>query len=121
MRVPLSRARSDLFRLAELVREAEDDTVVVLEARGGRESIAMVREARLTYLEDQVAQMQTQTSRPFTLAGSLTAAVDDDTLLTTLRELRQTWSTPVQPEATPAAAQPAARRKRHTRHDPGRH
>lgn len=94
VKVPLSSARSDLFKLAELVRQSRDATVVVLEGRGGLEPVALVREARLAYLEERVAQMDTSTAQPFSLAGSLASGVDDETLAASLLDLRRAWSKP---------------------------
>jgi hypothetical protein len=98
VKVPISSARSDLFKLAELVRQSRDATVVVLEGRGGIEPVALVREARLAYLEERVAQMDTNTAQPFSLAGSLASGVDDATLAASLLELRRAWSTSAEPE-----------------------
>lgn len=109
VKLPLSSARADLFKLAELVRQARDGTVVVLEGRGGVEPVALVREARLTYLEERVAQMETNTAQPFSLAGSLASGVDDETLAATLLGLRRAWST--SEEATPPQATSAPKRR----------
>jgi hypothetical protein len=92
VKLPLSSARADLFKLAELVRQSRDGTIVVLEGRGGLEPVALVREARLTYLEERVAQMETNTAQPFSLAGSLASGVDDETLAASLLDLRRAWS-----------------------------
>lgn len=94
LKVPISTARGELFKLADLVRQSRDGTIVVLEGRSGVESVALVREARLTYLEDRVAQMNLQAPTPFSLAGSLVTTVDDGTLTVALRELRQAWDQP---------------------------
>src|SRR5947207_4944067 len=93
----MSTGRARLFELAELVRSSGDDTVVVLEHRDGGEGVALVREARLAYLEDRVMQMDKQIEKPFTLAGSLSSDLDDRALLGVLKELRQAWG------AAPAA------------------
>ena len=87
----MSKARAKLFALADLVRGSGDDTVVVLERRGGGEGVALVREARLTYLEDTVKQMEKPTEKPFTLAGSLSSDLDDEALMELLKELRKEW------------------------------
>ena len=113
VKVPISSARSDLFKLAELVRQSRDTTVVVLEARGGVEPVALVREARLAYLEERVAQMDTTTAEPFSLAGSLASGVDEDTLAASLLELRRAWSKPA--DAGPPAPPSEASRKRRPR------
>ena len=94
VRVPISTARAEIFRLAELVRQSRDETIVVLEGRGGVDSVALVREARLAYLEDREAQMNLQAPSSFRLAGSLATTVDDQALTTALRELRQAWTGP---------------------------
>ena len=109
VKLPLSSARADLFRLAELVRQSRDGTVVVLEGRGGVEPVALVREARLTYLEERVAQMETRAAQPFSLAGSLATGVDDETLAATLLDLRRAWSQ--SDGATPPPAKSAAKRR----------
>lgn len=110
LKVPISTARRELFKLADMVRESRDGTIVVFEGRGGLESVALVREARLAYLEDRVAQMNLQAPKSFTLAGSLSTTVDDETLTATLRELRQGWEQPTTGE-TPKRNPPASPRR----------
>jgi hypothetical protein len=90
----MSTARANLFKLAQLVRNSGDDTAVVLEQRGGGEAVALVREARLNYLEDRVKQMDKQPEKPFTLSGSLTSDLDDGALDGVLKELRRAWGAP---------------------------
>jgi hypothetical protein len=87
----MSKARAKLFALADLVRGSGDDTAVVLEQRGGGEGVALVREARLNYLEDVVKQMEKPSERPFTLAGSLSSELDDKALTELLQALRKEW------------------------------
>lgn len=87
----MSKARARLFALADLVRGSGDDTTVVLEQRGGGEGVALVREARLNYLEDVVKQMEKPSEKPFTLAGSLSSALDDEALTELLKDLRKEW------------------------------
>jgi hypothetical protein len=87
----MSKARAQLFALADLVRGSGDDTAVVLEQRGGGEAVALVREARLNYLEDVVKQMEKPSEKPFTLAGSLSSALDDEALTGLLKDLRKAW------------------------------
>ena len=87
----MSKARAQLFALADLVRGSGDDTAVVLEQRGGGEGVALVREARLNYLEDVVKQMERPSEKPFKLAGSLSSELDDGALTELLKELRQAW------------------------------
>ena len=94
LKVPISTARGELFKLADLVRQSRDGTIVLLEGRGGVESVALVRETRLAYLEDRVAQMDLQAPTSFSLAGSLVTTADDGTLSAALRELRQAWGRP---------------------------
>jgi hypothetical protein len=89
--VPISTARKQLFDLADLVRTS-DDTVVVLEQRGGVERVAMVREARLAYLEARVAELAGRDRPAFQLAGSLSSDLEDEALERSLRELRLEWS-----------------------------
>ena len=117
LKVPISTARGELFKLADLVRQSRDGTIVILEGRGGVEPVALVREAHLAYLEDRVAQMNLQTPTPFSLAGSLVATADDRTLSAALRELRQAWDRPaagavtqVRPGPGPKPNAPASRR-----------
>jgi hypothetical protein len=112
VKLPLSSARADLFKLAELVRQSRDGTVVVLEGRGGVEPVALVREARLTYLEERVAQMETNTAQPFTLAGSLATGVDEETLAASLLDLRKAWSTSGDPAPQSPPAKSGAKRRR---------
>lgn len=89
-RVPISAARKHLFDLTELVRNSPD-TIVVLEQRGRTEHVAMVREARLAYLEEQVARLAGAQEPRFQLAGSLSSDVGDAELETALQDLRQAW------------------------------
>lgn len=117
LKVPISIARGDLFKLADLVRQSRDGTIVVLEGRSGVEPVALVREARLAYLEDRVAQMNLQTPPSFSLAGSLVTTADDETLSAALRELRQAWERPAtgattrpRPGPRPKTNGPASRR-----------
>jgi len=94
----MSSARARLFKLAEMVRGARDDTAVILEQRGQGEGIALVREARLNYLEDRVNQMDKQPDAPFRLAGSLSSGLDDGALTDLLKDLRKGWgSAPARP------------------------
>ena len=106
LKVPISTARGELFKLADLVRQSRDGTIVLLEGRGGVESVALVRETRLAYLEDRVAQMNLQTPSSFSLAGSLVTTVDDGTLSAALRELRQAWDRPARGALTQAVPDP---------------
>jgi hypothetical protein len=87
----MSKARAKLFALADLVRGSGDDTAVVLEQRGGGEGVALVREARLNYLEDAVKQMEKPSEKPFKLAGSLSSELDDKALTELLKDLRMEW------------------------------
>jgi hypothetical protein len=114
----MSSARARLFQLADLVRKSEDDTVVVFEARGGAEGVALVRESRLAFLEDHAARTA-PAAVPFTVAGSLTTDLDDEALSASLRELRAEWGrsgiarSPGGGAAkTKAAARPRPRRPR---------
>lgn len=88
LRVPISTARATLFQLTDLVRTSGDDTVVVLEQRGGPEQVVLVREARLAYLEARVTEIEKRDEQPFRLAGSLTSDVDDGILERVLRDIR---------------------------------
>jgi hypothetical protein len=97
----MSKARAKLFALADLVRGSGDDTAVVLEQRGGGEGVALVREARLNYLEDVVKQMEKPSEKPFTLAGSLSSELNDEALTELLKELRKEWG------SAPARRRPA--------------
>jgi len=90
----MSRARARLFELAELVRRSGDDTAVVLEQRGGGEAVALVREARLVYLESRVKQMDEKPHKRFSVAGSLASDLDDRSLDEVLRDLRKAWASP---------------------------
>ena len=87
----MSKARAKLFALADLVRSSGDDTAVVLEQRGGGEGVALVREARLNYLEDVVKQMEKPSEKPFTLAGSMSSDLDDKALTELLKDVRKEW------------------------------
>ena len=95
--MPLTKARSRLFELADLVR-ASDETTVVFEQRGRAEGVVLVREARLKYLEDRVEQMEKELDKPFTVAGSLTSPLEDEELERVLKALRKAW--------TPSAKRP---------------
>lgn len=90
--VPISTARKQLFQLTDLVRKSGDDTVVVLEQRGTSERVALVREARLAYLEAQAAEVEKREQKPFKLAGSLKTNLDDDALEEALRQIRREWT-----------------------------
>jgi hypothetical protein len=92
VRVPISTARATLFQLTDLVRTSGDETVVVLEQRGTSEGVALVREARLAYLEARVSELEKRTDQPFRLAGSLTSTLDDHALDETLRAVRLAWA-----------------------------
>lgn len=91
VRMPLTKARSRLFELADLVRES-DETTVVFEQRGRPEGVVLVREARLKYLEDRVGQMEKELDKPFTLAGSLSSPLEDEDLERALKALRKAWT-----------------------------
>jgi hypothetical protein len=91
MTVPISTARKQLFQLTDLVRKSAD-TVVVLGQRGGVEPVALVREARLAYLEARVEELGKQERTAFKLSGSLGTELDDDALEESLRELRSAWT-----------------------------
>jgi hypothetical protein len=90
--VPISAARAKLFQLADLVRSSGEDAVVVLEQRGEPERIALVREARLAYLEARVSELERRQRQPFKLAGSLASDLDDARLDAALRAIRQEWT-----------------------------
>jgi hypothetical protein len=92
LRVPISKARARLFQLTDLVRSAGDDTVVVFDQRGDAEPVALVREARLAYLEARVNELEQRDRQPFKLAGSLVSALDDDGLDEALRVIRKEWT-----------------------------
>lgn len=91
VRIPISKARSQLFQLTDLVRSG-DDTVVVLEQRGGKAPVVLVREARLAYLESRAAEAEKRTAKPFRAAGSATLLVSPDVLEETLRDIRKSWT-----------------------------
>jgi hypothetical protein len=86
----MSKARARLFDLADLVRNG-DDTVVVLEERGSGEGVALVREARLNYLEGVVKEKEKLETIPLSVAGSLSSPLDDDELQGVLTDLRKAW------------------------------
>jgi hypothetical protein len=112
MKVPISAARAKLFQLADLVRSSDEDAVVVLEQRGEPDCVALVREARLAYLEARVSELERRERRPFKLAGSLTSTLDDAGLDAALRTIRMEW-TPR--ETTRAASQRSAKGRRRRR------
>jgi hypothetical protein len=91
VRVPISTARGQLFQLAELVRRSGDGSVVVLDQRGEPESVALVREARLAYLEERVMTMDRKQAGGFTLAGSLASSTSAAGLEQALRAIRHEW------------------------------
>jgi hypothetical protein len=107
VRVPISTARSRLFELTDLVRTSADDTVVVLEQRGGLERVALVREARLAYLEARVSELEKRDQPSFILAGSLSSELDDEALDGALRAIRTDWT----PAAAPIPASARVSRK----------
>jgi hypothetical protein len=101
LRVPLSTARARLFKLADLVSNS-DGAVVVLERRGHTEPVALVREARLAYLESRVAELEKREEVPFRLAGSLATPLDDAQLEQALRAIRIEWTPgPIERTARP--------------------
>jgi hypothetical protein len=83
--VPVTRGRARLFELSELVAQSPD-TVVVFERRGA-EPVALVREARLAYLEDRVRTLEALVAQPFELAGSLRSDLPDDAIERALEEI----------------------------------
>lgn len=91
VKVPISSARSRLFELADIVRKG-DDTVVVFEQRGGLESVALVRESRLEYLESRVKELERKDQKPFKLRGSLKLAVSEEEFEEMLRDIRKGWT-----------------------------
>jgi hypothetical protein len=95
----MSRARARLFDLAALVRRS-DDTAVILQQRGHGEGVALVREARLNYLEDRMAQTDKVPEKAFTLAGSMSTDLSEAELVALMKDLRHAWS-PGRPAATP--------------------
>lgn len=101
VKVPISTARAQLFQLTDLVRSG-DDTVVVLQQRGGKDQVALVREARLAYLEARAAEWEKREAAPFSLTGSLSSGLGDEALEHALRELRHEWT----PRAAPASSGP---------------
>jgi hypothetical protein len=110
VKVPISTARARLFQLTELVRSSADETVVIFQQRGGRESVALVREARLAYLEARVGELEKRDRQPFKLAGSLASDLDDDALAGALREIRREWAPRTNRPGAPRRS-PAARRR----------
>ena len=100
--VPISTARRQLFQLADLVRKSDGDAIVVLEQRGESERVALVREARMAYLEERVMQLERQRAEPFSLAGSLSSAVADAALEEELHKLRLEWGASPAPTNDPA-------------------
>lgn len=97
VKVPISTARAKLFQLTDLVR-AGDDTVVVLEQRGGKDNVALVREARLAYLEARTAEAEKREqkpAKPWRLAGSLKLLVSPEELEASLKASRREWDRPL--------------------------
>jgi hypothetical protein len=100
LKVPLSTARAKLFQLSDLVTQSADETVVILERRGTSGHAALVREARLAYLEARVSEFDRRSEQPFGLAGSLSTALDDETVEQELRAIRREWTAGAQPART---------------------
>ena len=92
--VAISAARAKLFQLVDLVRSSGEDAVVVLEQRGEPDRVALVREARLAYLEARVSELERRDRQPFRLAGSLASNLDDAALDAALRTIRSDWARP---------------------------
>jgi hypothetical protein len=111
VKVPISTARAKLFQLTDLVRASGGDTVVILEQRGSAEAVALVREARLAYLETRVSEMDKRGEKPFSLAGSLSSDLDDDSLDRVLREIRTEWA----PRSTRQPSSPGPAKGRRVR------
>jgi len=86
--VPITRARARLFELADVV-SAAPDTVVVLERRGSREAVALVRETRLAYLEAQAQAFERLRPTASAVAGSLQSDLADDEVERALREIAE--------------------------------
>ena len=110
--VPISIARKELFHLTDLVRTSSDETVVVLEQRGSVEPVALVREARLAYLEARVNEIDAREAKRFTLAGTLATDLDEAGVEASLRQLRSEWTPRVSKNAPAGPVSTAARRKR---------
>lgn len=114
LRVPISTARANLFRLAETLRKAGDDTAVVLEQRGDAEPVVLVREARLAYLEGVATQFEKRDEKPFRLAGSGSTDLDPDTLERVMREIRREWTRGYKSELLERLEKERLERKRKT-------
>lgn len=110
LRIPISKARSQLFQLTDLVRSG-DDTVVVLEQRGGKDPVVLVREARLAYLEARAAEVDKRETKAFQLKGSITTTLSDEELEEVMRDIRRGWGPPMASSA-PAARLSDVRRRR---------
>jgi hypothetical protein len=93
VKVPISAARAKLFQLSDLVRTG-DDTVVVLEQRGGKDNVALVRESRLAYLEAKAAEAEKREkpAKPWRLAGSIKLLVSEQELEDSLKQIRREWN-----------------------------
>ncbi|MPZ18013.1 MAG: hypothetical protein GEV06_08885 [Luteitalea sp.] len=86
--LPLAKARAKLYELADHVASSPD-AVVYLEHRGKKERLALVREARLAYLEATVERAQARVTKPFKLAGSLQTTLSDEELEAALAEAKR--------------------------------
>ena len=78
---------------------------MVLEQRGIAEPVALVREARLAYLEERVTRIERPHERRFSLAGSHASHLDEGSLEQAVRELRRHWDRP-----KPGGGRPGPRR-----------
>ncbi len=108
--MPISKARSQLFQLTDLVR-SDDNTVVVLEQRGGKEPVVLVREARLAYLEAKASEADKREAKPFRLKGSMTTSLSDEELYGVLRDIRRGWSSAMAASTNPDTPRDGRRRR----------
>jgi hypothetical protein len=86
----------------------------VLEHRGSREQVALVREARLDYLENRVQELEKlapKPPKPFKLAGSATTDLTDEELDQSLRAIRREWVPRRVREEMEATTRPRRRRR----------
>lgn len=85
-RISISEARGKLPELAKFLAR-HPDQVVLVEHRDLKERLALTTEAHLRYLETMVRELKRQTSRPFSLSGSLASELDDEALEAALQEM----------------------------------
>jgi hypothetical protein len=83
----ISEARARLPELARFLAR-NPANIVLVQHRDLDDRIALITERRLRYLENMIAEMKKQLTRPFTVAGSMSSELGDPELAATLDTLK---------------------------------